>query len=246
MPHAAVRSATMLQALVTRLKSARQEGVSAPLPRIGVLIVSVVLATSAYILLAVADAPPHQRHFHFIDERGAITVLSAVYLAMSAAFSIGAFVVNLLVRDSSRWLWIALALTLAFLSLDELMQFHERLGRRLGEQASSGPFRNWNDLVVIAYGVAALPLAAVFLPSLLRYRFVLELFAAAALCYAVHTTIDSTVEPSTDMSVIAEESCKLMCGAFLLLSTFVGFLGALSRNGLGSSSRSATTAPARP
>lgn len=223
----------MLNAFVNKLKCARHEGLSAPLPRIRLLIVGVVLSTSAYIALAIADAPAHQRHFHFIDERGAITVLSAVFLAMSAAFSMGAFVINLRTKDTSRWLWLALAAALVFLSLDELLQFHERLGRRLGEQASSGPFRNWNDLVVIAYGLVALPLAALFLPSLLRYRFLLELLATAVGCYAIHTTIDSTVEPSTDVSVIAEESAKLMCGAFLLLGTFTGFIGALWRHGVG-------------
>lgn len=71
-----------------------------------------------------------------------------------------------------------------FLALDEQLQFHERLGQWLGDGQSSGrvfgTFRNWNDLVVMADGVVALPVFAWMIPALLRCPRVVELMALSA------------------------------------------------------------------
>lgn len=202
------------------------------LPNVTSMILAVVLGTLAYIflvLLATSSSTPLE--YHFIKERGAITALSAIFLAMATSFSIGILVVYLRVKDPHIWLWVLMALGFGFLALDELMQFHERFGRIIGRFADSGPFRNWNDVIVILYGVIALPLLVVFLTSLIRLPMVLELFVVAFLFYGLHTFIDSTFEPRTTFSAIFEESAKLFCGSFLALGTFVGFLGAFWRYG---------------
>ena len=200
----------------------------ATLPNVNVIITSVITCTLAYILFAIIAVPANKpREYHFANERGAITALSAIFLAMASSFSIGSLVVHKRVKDPHIWLWVVMALGFAILALDELLQFHERFGSIIGRYVSSGIFRNWNDVIVILYGVIALPIMAVFLPSITRYRMILELFAVAFIFYGIHTLIDSTQEPNTTFSVIFEESAKLFCVSFLALGTFVGFLGSL-------------------
>ena len=137
--------------------------------------------------------------------------------------------VTALVRAKDRriWFWLVMTVSFAFLAFDELLQFHERIGRVVERIAAPGIFRSWDDIIVIAYGVVALPALIAFLPSLIRYRMVFEMFAVAFVFYGIHTLIDSTSEPPTAVSVILEESAKLYCGAFLALGAFVGFIGVL-------------------
>jgi ABC-type arginine transport system permease subunit len=61
----------------------------------------------------------------------------------------------------------------------------------------------------------------------MRYRMFPELLAIAFFFYGIHTVIDSTSESVQVTRLIAEESAKLICGTFLALATFTGFLGAL-------------------
>jgi len=204
----------------------------ANLPNINVLIASVTIFTLAYILYAIIFAPAgHSRSYHFVNERGLITVLSAMFLTMASSFSLGSLVVHIREKDSHIWPWVVMALGFAILALDELLLFHEHLGSIIGRYGSFGIFRNWNDVVVILYGVIALPIMGVLLPSIIRYRMILELFAIAFIFYGIHTLIDSTQSPTTTYSIIFEESAKLFCGSFLALGAFVGFLGSLWNSG---------------
>ncbi len=59
---------------------------------------------------------------------------------------------------------------------------------------------------------------------------VLEMFAIAFVFYGIHTFIDSTAEPRTSASAMLEESAKLLSGAFLVIGTFIGFVGVLWKN----------------
>ena len=124
-------------------------------------------------------------------------------------------------------MWVIMAIGFFFLAMDELMQFHERLGSIMRRYADSGIFRNWNDIIVILYGVLALPVIAALLPGILRYRMYFELIVTAFVFYAIHTLIDATQSPRTQVSMILEESAKLLCVMFLALGTFIAFLGAL-------------------
>jgi len=205
----------------------------APRPRIAWLVTGVTAATLAYILLSIAAAPSGAPpEYHFANERGAIGALSAIYLSMAAAFALATLAASRSGADAYAWPWLVIGLGLGFLALDELMQLHEHFGAVLGKSVSSGVLRNWNDGIVILYGIIALPVLLFLLPALLRSPRVVELLAVAFACYALHTLIDSTQEPSTTLSNILEESAKLFCGAFLALGSFTGLLNVLARRDL--------------
>ena len=106
-------------------------------------------------------------------------MLSAIFLASASAFSLASFVVLVRARDRHIWLSATMACGFAFLAFDELLEFHERTGRFFERHMDSGLFRNWNDVFVILYGVAALLIIAALLPNLMRFRMVPQLFAAA-------------------------------------------------------------------
>ena len=198
------------------------------IPNVSLIIAIAVACTLAFILIATVIIPPDAtRAFYSIGEHGPITALSAILLAMASTFSLASIVV--LVRANNRhiWLWIIMTLGFAFFAFDELLTLHERAGAIIERYAAPGIFRNWNDVIVILYGVAALPIMVALLPNLMRYRIVIELFAVAFVFYGIHTLIDATQEPRTVTSAILEESCKLFSVEFLAIGAFVGFLGVL-------------------
>ncbi|MEL7363637.1 MAG: hypothetical protein AAFN13_16295, partial [Bacteroidota bacterium] len=176
-----------------------------------------------YLVAAIYAIPPDEpRAFHFVDERGAVTALSAVFLAVACGFSFLTVLFSEGETRKVRGFWWLTTLALGFLVLDELLQFHERLGVLLDEAdalgLSNSPVRGWNDVVVAAYGVVAIAVGAYFLPVLLRYPEFTKLVGAAFFFYVLHTVIDSVTEPPTTQSVILEESAKLFCGQFLALA----------------------------
>ncbi|WP_417348973.1 hypothetical protein [Ferrimonas sp.] len=198
------------------------------LPNVNLLIAFVTLSTLAYIVLAIFAIPSGELpDYHFVNEDGAITALSAIYLAMASAFSIGSVAITVRAKDPNVWPWVIMTLGFGILALDELLQFHERFGTVLGQYVDSGIFRNWNDVIVILYGVVALLIMASILPSIVRCKMLLELFIIGFAFYVAHTFIDATHEPRTVVSAIFEESAKLFCVLFLALGSFIGFLGAL-------------------
>jgi hypothetical protein len=127
------------------------------------------------------------------------------------------------------------ALGLGFFALDEFLQFHETWGRSVKLAfGRSGTFRNWNDVIVIGYGVVGLILGIIFFREILRYPRLAEMLIFAFLFYCIHTIIDSTQQPRTLVSVIFEETAKLYSSSFLAISMSVGLLGVVA---LGNSSR---------
>ena len=206
----------------------KNSGQQCTLPRLNAIFLAVVTFTVGYILLSILAHPEHKTlDYHFNSERGLITGLSATYLSMSAAFSVATLLVHIRSGKTSIWAWVILAVGFTFLALDEVVQFHERVGSVIGHNMNSGIFRNWNDVIVIAYGIIALPIIAVIFPSIAQYKTTLKLFCLAFIFYLLHTFIDSTQDPSTVISRILEESAKLFCGAFLALSMFCSFFEAL-------------------
>ncbi|NOY66307.1 MAG: hypothetical protein GXP13_02710 [Gammaproteobacteria bacterium] len=200
----------------------------ADLPRIAFIIVAVVIFTLSYISYSIYFTPRGKSiEYHFISESGAITALSVIFLSMACSFSIGSLVINIRLKGRHVLLWTIMATGFGILAFDELLQFHENFGYFIGHYVDSGSFRNWNDIIVILYGVIALPIIAVLLPGIMRHRMLLELFAIGFLFYAIHTAIDSMYEPRTTGSVIFEESAKLFSVSFLALGTFVGFVGTI-------------------
>lgn len=212
--------------LATKLEKALDER-RQPIESLGTIVIGVCLLVAAYIaaaILGTSGAP----EYHFVEERGAITALSAIFLAMSAGFAFATALASLDRGTQTRLLWFGVAAAMTLLAIDELMEFHEMIGGRLDDAdtaalARNAGWRGWNDIIVVAYGLIALPFGIVFLPTLLRYPRLLELLAVAFVLFVVHTAIDSLVEPRTTVSAILEESAKLYCTSFFALA----FLAAL-------------------
>lgn len=192
---------------------------------IGLLVASVLF----YIFLAVLVGPENRRELHFRSEEGAITALSAIFLAMASGFAGVSFFLSPPETKMSRYFWLIAALGLGFLSLDELLGFHERVDDWITVIiGDSQTFRNWNDLIVIGYGLIAIPVFIFFLPEIFRYPQIAETLAVAFLFFCIHTAIDSIQEPPTTLSVILEESAKLFSTAFFATSMFISILGITS------------------
>jgi len=205
-------------------------------PRSAKLVASLIAFVLAYLAAAVVVIPPGEAPaFNFIDERGAVTVLSAIFLAMGSSFAIVAFFILSSVADRHRLFWLLIAMAVGYLAFDELLQIHERLGSLLDRFEitktiiEQSPMRCWNDVIVILYGVIALPAAICFSPSILRFPRVFEYLGLACFFYVVHTAIDSMVEPPTTLSVMLEESAKLLCSTFLAIALLVGLLGIIEK-----------------
>jgi hypothetical protein len=179
-------------------------------------------------------SPKNQIDWHFAEERGAITALSSVFLAMAAAFAWAAFYLSKQTNFINRFMWFLLSIGFFFLSLDELLSGHERIGRVLNKGVFSKDFRysfkmgvpkffrNWNDVIVILYGVFAIIFILLFLQIILRYSMFLEYLLIAFLFYGISTTIDTLVFERTAISTIFEESFKLFSSCFFSIAMFVG------------------------
>lgn len=196
-------------------------------------ILCISLGLIIFVLIAIGIAlyiAPHYRlNFHFRKETGLITVLSTIFLGMAAGLSIIAYILRRPNAGYFALFWLVAAFGLSFLAIDELMSLHESFGKWM-KHTSLGPthnFRNWNDVIVISYGILTIPVALAFITEILRpYRFA-ELCSVAFSFYLIHTIIDSTQTRST-WSVIFEESAKLFCSAFLALSMLVAVLGIIA------------------
>ena len=202
-----------------------------PLTRFVSMIVALIaLYVVVSLVVLPSDAKPE---FNFVDERGSVTALSAILLASGAAFSFAAFVLSVGDLFRTRMFWLIAAAALGLLSLDELLQFHERIGDRIDAWGvNAGPVRHWNDIIVISYGVLALGFLAFFLPVILRSPRFLKLLIVAFLFFVLHTAIDSVTEPPTTASMIVEETAKLYSATFISIAFLVGMLNSpLSRNG---------------
>ncbi len=86
-------------------------------------------------------------------------------------------------------------------------------------------------MIVILYGVAALAMGLVFLPSVLRYPKFIEFLSVAFVFFVIHTAVDSGFEPPTTASAIVEESAKLYCAAFIALAMITGLLSVARDSG---------------
>lgn len=195
-------------------------------PRVEAIVVATSVFVLGWLVLSVAFSPAVDRDHHF-GEDGAVTALSATLLAAAASFALATFVLSHRAGLRRIMPWLFISVGFALLALDELMMFHEEFGTFIDERVTSGSFRNWNDIIVIVYGFLAIGGAALFLPTLLRYRLVGELLGVAFLFYVIHTVIDSTQEPRTTTSKILEESAKLVSVSFLALAMLTAFLAAI-------------------
>jgi len=217
----------MLYAYRQRLRNALRARRGSPPLLAAKLIFPAVLTTVCYILFCLLVAPVDKNlDYHFLSERGLITAMSAILLAASAAFCLCAIATQPRVEQVYKNFLLLMVCGFIFLALDEVAQFHERLGKIVFGIWDITGFRNGNDLVVILYGVVAVPIFALLLPQILRIRMLIECFTVAFTFYLIHTFIDSTQDPRTTTSVIFEESSKLFCAVFLALGAYMVFADA--------------------
>lgn len=222
----------ILTSLISNTRSAWHERGNSPKPVIGQIILLTLIVVAIYLAIAVIFHPHGPEiSSDFQSEQGIVTVLSAVLLASGGAWAFAAFTLAPWPEKRYRLFWLILGIGIGFLALDELIGFHEKAGKALYEKTSLSvlvdetPLRNLNDLVVISYGLIALPMAIIFLPGLLRVPRVLELLCVAFACYAVHTLIDSVSEPPTNLTIIMEETAKVLSSCFIALAMLAGLLG---------------------
>lgn len=217
------------------LREAAAERRAAVPPLFGPYLVLVLLSALCAIWLGLAIAPDHRPDRHF-DEAGLVTYASALFMVATSCFAFLCFLLRQGgagddPRPWGRWLWLLIGLGFLFFALDEILEFHEELDMFVADTSVGPPdsFRNWNDVIVIGYGLAAVVVLLPFLPEILRYPRFPALLAAGFACYALHTLIDSTVSDPTDSSKIFEESAKLFAGAFFSLAVFAVLLALLQR-----------------
>ena len=212
-------------------ESWRARSVSPRPPIIGVMCLFIALIIPYLVVSIVFHPAGPTISSDFSDERGTVTILSAVLLAAGAAWAFSAYLLAPWRERRYRVFWLITAAAIAFLAIDELFGLHEGIGDKLYEHTALSalvdhtPLRNLNDAIVILYGVVALPMAIMMLPGLVRVPRVLGLLIIAFAWYALHTVIDSISEPPTDLSIIMEESAKVMCACFIALAMLTGLRG---------------------
>ena len=214
-----------------QLEKAKIERKHNPIPHTIPVILLTLVGALGYIFLGVMLAPAHaDASYHFGNERGAITVLSSLLLMMASTFSLASFLVFYRLSASGMWIWLLMGVGIAFLAFDDLLQFHARLGNLLSDFIFRGFFRTWSELVVILYGVIALPFLFFYFPTLLRFRLLPEMIFAGIIFYGIHTGLDIIQDEKSIPYVIIEESAKLYSAVFLALGTFFGFLGIIQKH----------------
>ena len=191
----------------------------------------VVLGVSVYILAAIQLAPDYYPERHFNEERGLITALSAIFLAMASSLAGASFLLGFRKSRGLGLFWGLAAVSFFFLALDELLGFHEKLGDMM-KNAIGSPliFRNWNDVVIIIYGVAAVFILLYFLPAMIRLPAFFKMMVLAFGFFVIHTLIDST-QVRTMYSIVFEESAKLFSSAFFAMAMLYGLLAVVEEKG---------------
>ncbi|WP_097109255.1 hypothetical protein [Hoeflea halophila] len=80
-------------------------------------------------------------------------------------------------------------------------------------------FRNWNDIIVIAYGFVVLAVAGLFRREVLRSKTFATLLAIGFGFFVIHTAVDSIVASSFVWKDVPEEGSKLLSVYLLFLAT---------------------------
>lgn len=167
---------------------------------------------------------PDDHRGHYFREGGMADLLSSIALLAAALLAWGSSLVG---RGSSlQGFWRLAALGLVFFAADDRLQLHEHAHDYwLFDAFGAAPFglRNWNDLIVLLYGLGALLALALWGRGTLRVRPVRNLLAVAFAFYALHSLTDMLL-PGSHLKNAAEESCKLLGATSLLLAFHAALL----------------------
>jgi hypothetical protein len=206
----------------------RQRGPVSVVPLVALVTVTVL----AYIGLSVVFAPPSivdqngtALPYNFKSERGTITLLSTAMFLFAAVFAGRALATVRAERGRTRTLWLLLTVVMTYFTVDEVAQFHERSGDFLDANLPTGPFRTYNDVIVIMYGFVALPAALFLWREVLRYPRLLTMLVITGVLYVATTSVDTFTEDATPVSVVIEEGIKVCCSTYFALSMLTGLVG---------------------
>jgi hypothetical protein len=161
-----------------------------------------------------------ERPRFFFNEGGPVDSLSSILLATGAVLAGTLWLHARRTDDPDRRFWLLSSAGLTFLTLDERFQIHERLHYDVLEPAF-GPLgwntANWNDLVVIAYGLVAVSLLVFILPSVMRNRGT-RTFLAVGFAFAALQVLVDLVLAGAVWEKCVEETFKLLMGASFMLA----------------------------
>lgn len=193
----------------------------------------------ASVFYGVMAAPANEPLFHFHEE-GLVTVLSSIILSMTSALAAVVFLIRMKDFNTGTLFWLILSAGCLFFAFDENFMIHERSGVLVESGVGdAGWFRNWNDVIVILYGIGAIGVSFLFAGEIIRFRMFTILFGAAFGFYMIHTTLDAGLLQTYWWKDIVEESSKLVCFYFVLLATMSSAMTLIEKTVLpGSSSRS--------
>lgn len=166
--------------------------------------------------------------YNFTRNEGSITILSTAILSVASLLAYVCFFINPTADRRQRIFFLIIGLALTFLALDEAINLHEQVGKAIDtvqsmrKIATKLHISTWNDIILVMYGIIALPLLVYFLPVTLQIPCIPEYFLAALLCFAIHISIDFIADPPTPLSYVFEESMKVYISTFLALGLFSG------------------------
>jgi len=179
----------------------------------------VLLFVGTYLGLAVLASPAVDQGRQIISEQGMVTALSSSLLAAAGAFFLVAAIAEN--RDRHRLFFAVVAVGFFYFSIDEIVQIHEKAGSAFGRVVGgSGAFRNFNDVIVIGYGIIAIAVLAAFFREASRHPEFVRWVSVGFGFFVLHTAIDSLAFQPTTRSRVLEESAKLFASAFFAVAGY--------------------------
>jgi hypothetical protein len=209
---------SILRSLVTRLRADWEASRSRRAFPLGSPALWVYGFTLVYLCTCYLAGSGEHRHF-FFREGGLVDCLSGVYLASGALLAWMNWKLRPSDRPAELAFWLVTAVGLTVLAFDERFQLHEQLDNRwlLGTYGRPLIGKNWNDVIVIAYGAGALVAGLLGVPTLARHRALRGFLSLGFVFYVLHTATDLLFErgPTT---YLTEEPFKLLAGASFMLA----------------------------
>lgn len=223
-------SATTVPAGTRAAQVQRRAARPVPLTATIILVLSAVavfVALSVMIAPSAIESADHEAlPYNFKSERGTITLLSSAMMLLAACLAAATLRTAWTQGGRTRMLWLLLTGVMTYFSVDEVFGFHERMGDFLDGHVPTGPFRTFNDLIVIGYGMAAIPAALLLWREVLRYHRLLAMLVVTGVLFVATSGVDTLSETPTPISVVVEESIKVTCSTFFMLSMLTGFVAA--------------------
>jgi hypothetical protein len=190
-----------------------------PAGLLGLAFLLLVLCLATVVALLWLGHAWYGNSHRYFGERKAGTYLS--FLNLVAAGVVAALIARRLGGAPGARFWWASAVGFGWLGCDDLFVLHERIDRGihaiLGRDPEDPFTDHLDDLIVAAYGLAALGLGWAYRAHLAGFRWMLTILAAAFALFAAMVVVDFL-----HLSKTLEDALKVVAGTMIL----VGFLAA--------------------